>query len=45
STDNINQTYVVNAGTKAADGQWQLRVKDMVSRDTGTIDSWSITFN
>ncbi|TQV87814.1 choice-of-anchor B family protein [Aliikangiella coralliicola] len=45
SANNINETYVVNVGNKAANGQWSLRVRDLARIDTGTIDSWSITFN
>ncbi len=45
SANNIDTSYIVNAGSKAANGQWQLRVRDLASIDIGTIDSWSITFN
>ena len=44
SADNINQTYSVNAGTKASNGEWKLRVRDRAGADVGYIDSWKITF-
>ena len=44
SADNINQTYSVNAGSKASNGEWKLRVRDRAGADTGYIDSWKITF-
>ncbi|MET9608202.1 S8 family serine peptidase [Streptomyces sp. NPDC006512] len=44
STDNINQTYTVNASSEAANGTWKLRVNDNAGGDTGKIDSWSLGF-
>ncbi|MFD3546938.1 S8 family serine peptidase [Streptomyces sp. NPDC058655] len=44
ATDNINQTYTVNASSEAANGTWKLRVNDNAGGDTGKIDSWSLTF-
>ncbi|WP_063749869.1 S8 family serine peptidase, partial [Streptomyces sp. C] len=44
STDNINQTYTVNASSEVANGTWKLRVNDNAGGDTGKIDSWSIGF-
>ncbi|MDX2388753.1 S8 family serine peptidase [Streptomyces sp. DK15] len=44
STDNINQTYTVNASTEVANGTWKLRVNDNAGGDTGRIDSWNLTF-
>ncbi|MFD3937133.1 S8 family serine peptidase [Streptomyces sp. NPDC058611] len=44
STDNINQTYTVNASSEVANGTWKLRVNDNAGGDTGKIDSWSLTF-
>ncbi|MDA5285733.1 S8 family serine peptidase [Streptomyces sp. NPDC054904] len=44
STDNINQTYTVNASTEVANGTWKLRVNDNAGGDTGKIDSWSLGF-
>ncbi|MGW6708364.1 S8 family peptidase [Streptomyces sp. NPDC054956] len=44
STDNINQTYTVNASSEVANGTWKLRVNDNAGGDTGKIDSWSLGF-
>ncbi|MFD3717493.1 S8 family serine peptidase [Streptomyces sp. NPDC058674] len=44
ATDNINQTYTVNASSEAANGTWKLRVNDNAGGDTGKIDSWNLTF-
>ncbi|MFK3735434.1 S8 family serine peptidase [Streptomyces sp. NPDC088090] len=43
-TDNILQTYTVNASTEVANGVWKLRVGDNASADTGKIDAWNLTF-
>ncbi|MEV7543195.1 S8 family serine peptidase [Streptomyces sp. NPDC089915] len=43
-TDNINQTYTVNASSEVANGTWKLRVNDNAGGDTGKIDSWNLTF-
>jgi subtilisin family serine protease len=42
STDDIHQTYTVNASSELAAGTWKLRVRDMASLDTGRIDSWTL---
>ncbi|PRY38186.1 S8 family peptidase [Umezawaea tangerina] len=42
STDNINQTYTVNASSEVIAGTWKLRVRDQASLDTGRIDSWTL---
>lgn len=39
---NVNATYTVNLSTKAKNGLWRLRVRDMFTGDTGFIDEWSI---
>ncbi|MEU9300520.1 S8 family peptidase [Streptomyces sp. NPDC048269] len=44
STDNINQTYTVNASSEVANGVWKLRVNDNANIDTGKIDSWALQF-
>ncbi|MFD4241716.1 S8 family serine peptidase [Streptomyces sp. NPDC058525] len=44
STDNINQTYTVNASSEVANGTWKLRVNDNAGGDTGKIDAWNLTF-
>ncbi|MFD9356618.1 S8 family serine peptidase [Streptomyces sp. NPDC060031] len=43
-TDNIAQTYTVNASSEVANGVWKLRVNDNASQDTGKIDAWNLTF-
>ena len=44
SADNLLSTYSVDASSEVANGTWQLRVRDLVSADTGYIDSWKVTF-
>ncbi|MFD4133522.1 S8 family serine peptidase [Streptomyces goshikiensis] len=44
STDNIAQTYTVNASSEVANGTWKLRVNDNAGGDTGKIDAWNLTF-
>jgi serine protease len=44
SADNVNTTYSVNASSEVANGTWKLRVQDVASADTGTINSWKLTF-
>jgi trimeric autotransporter adhesin len=54
TTDNINTTY--NITTRSAQvltafngkntaGAWKLRVRDLAASDTGTLNSWKVTFN
>ncbi|MEU8843492.1 S8 family serine peptidase [Streptomyces roseus] len=43
-TDNIVQTFTVNASSEVANGLWKLRVNDNASADTGKIDAWNLTF-
>ncbi|MER5728229.1 S8 family serine peptidase [Streptomyces sp. NPDC002138] len=43
-TDNIIQTFTVNASSEVANGVWKLRVNDNASADTGKIDAWNLTF-
>jgi subtilisin-like proprotein convertase family protein len=33
----------VDASSEVADGNWQLRVRDMFRSDVGTLESWSIS--
>ena len=42
SADNINQTYTVNLSSEAANGTWELRVRDAAAADSGYINSWSL---
>ncbi|WP_417474856.1 M20/M25/M40 family metallo-hydrolase [Luteimonas mephitis] len=44
SSDNIIRAYTVDLSAESLDGTWRLRVGDRGRGDTGTIDSWSITF-
>ncbi|HEY9264065.1 MAG TPA: S8 family serine peptidase, partial [Mycobacterium sp.] len=43
-TDNIVQTFTVNASSEVANGVWKLRVNDNANQDTGRIDAWNLTF-
>ncbi|CRK59432.1 Aminopeptidase Y (Arg, Lys, Leu preference) [Alloactinosynnema sp. L-07] len=44
SADNIDTTYTVNLSSEAMNGTWNLKVQDVARYDTGSIDSWSLTF-
>jgi hypothetical protein len=44
SADNVKATYTVNASSVAANGTWKLKVQDVYSGDTGSINGWSLTF-
>lgn len=44
SADNVNTTYTVNASSETANGTWKLRVQDVAAQDTGTLNSWKLTF-
>ncbi|WP_113063542.1 M4 family metallopeptidase [Oleiagrimonas sp. MCCC 1A03011] len=43
-TDNVDQTYTVNASSVDPNGQWRLKVDDVYAGDTGYIDDWSLQF-
>ncbi|MEV4946456.1 S8 family serine peptidase [Streptomyces sp. NPDC053755] len=43
-TDNLVQTFTVNASAEVANGVWKLRVNDNANQDTGRIDAWNLTF-
>ena len=43
STDNVDTTYSADLSSEAADGTWSLRVQDVYSADTGTINTWTLT--
>jgi subtilisin-like proprotein convertase family protein len=54
TTDNINTTYNITTrsaqaltafNTKNTSGAWKLRVRDLAASDTGTLNSWKVTFN
>ncbi|MFJ2830090.1 S8 family peptidase [Streptomyces sp. NPDC087263] len=44
SADNVSATYTVDASSESANGTWKLRVQDTAAQDTGTINSWKLTF-
>ncbi|MFE7130278.1 M28 family metallopeptidase [Streptomyces sp. NPDC057638] len=44
SADNIIATFPVDASSEPANGEWKLRVQDVVAQDSGFIDSWKLTF-
>ncbi|WP_405882580.1 M4 family metallopeptidase [Streptomyces sp. NBC_01136] len=44
SADNVQETYTVDASSEVANGTWQLKVQDQAAQDTGTINSWKLTF-
>ncbi|MGW0826044.1 S8 family peptidase [Streptomyces sp. NPDC002845] len=44
SANNVNTTYTVNASSEVANGTWKLRVQDVFAQDTGTLNSWKLTF-
>ncbi|MGW7263807.1 S8 family peptidase [Streptomyces sp. NPDC054842] len=44
SADNVNTTYTVDASSESANGTWKLRVQDVAAQDTGTLNSWKLTF-
>ena len=43
SADNVNATYTGNLSSESANGTWQLRVRDVYSGDTGSINTWTLT--
>ncbi|SDD51001.1 S8 family serine peptidase [Glycomyces harbinensis] len=42
SADNVNATYTVNLSNETATGTWTLRVTDVYSGDSGTLNNWSL---
>ncbi len=44
SADDVSTTYTVNASSETANGTWKLRVQDTAAQDTGTLNSWKLTF-
>jgi hypothetical protein len=43
SADDVDTTYTVDASSEVANGDWQLRVRDMFRTDAGTLESWSVS--
>ncbi|MFJ5302476.1 S8 family peptidase [Streptomyces sp. NPDC088350] len=44
SADDVKATYAVDASSETANGTWKLRVQDTAAQDTGTLNSWKLTF-
>lgn len=44
AADDVRTTYSVDASSETANGTWKLRVQDVAAQDTGTINSWKLTF-
>ncbi|MGW4164302.1 M28 family metallopeptidase [Streptomyces sp. NPDC004788] len=44
SADDVRTTYTVNASAEVANGVWKLRVQDKATYDTGTLNSFKLTF-
>ncbi|MGW5054860.1 S8 family serine peptidase [Actinokineospora sp. NPDC004072] len=44
SSAGIHQTFTVDAAGEAKNGSWKLRVTDIYRHDTGSIDTWTLTF-
>jgi secreted trypsin-like serine protease len=43
SADNVDQTFTVDLSGKAANGTWNLRVRDAAAQDTGFVNSWTLS--
>ncbi len=43
-TDNVIKTVTLNLSTEALNGIWKMQVNDNAAGDTGTLNSWSVTF-
>ncbi|MEU5125376.1 M28 family metallopeptidase [Streptomyces mobaraensis] len=44
SASDVVATYTVDASSETANGTWKLRVQDVAAQDTGTVNSWKLTF-
>jgi Zn-dependent metalloprotease/Zn-dependent M28 family amino/carboxypeptidase len=42
--DDVKAGQTVDASAEQASGTWKLRVRDLYSGDTGTLNSWALTF-
>jgi len=42
SADNIKQTFTANLSSEVANGTWKLRIQDVATNDTGTLNNWSL---
>jgi subtilisin-like proprotein convertase family protein len=43
-TDNVIKTVTLNLSSEALNGIWKMQVNDNAAGDTGTLNSWSVTF-
>ena len=41
---NVLETYTVNLSAEPLNGTWKLRVADTALGNSGTLNSWSISF-
>ncbi|MEU4212858.1 M28 family metallopeptidase [Streptomyces sp. NPDC026206] len=44
SAADVVATYTVNASAEPANGTWKLRVQDVAAQDSGSLNSWKLTF-
>ncbi|MBT2384859.1 M4 family metallopeptidase [Streptomyces sp. ISL-11] len=44
SAADVKESYTVDASAVSATGTWKLQVQDVYSADSGTINSWKLTF-
>jgi subtilisin family serine protease len=44
SSAGVHETFTVNASSEARTGTWRLRATDTLRYDTGSIDTWTLTF-
>jgi len=44
SADNVVATYTVNLSSEPLNGTWKLQVEDVMRRNVGTLNSWSLEF-
>ncbi|MFF7727440.1 M4 family metallopeptidase [Streptomyces sp. NPDC008001] len=44
SAADVKETYTVDASAVSAPGTWKLKVQDLYASDSGTINSWKLSF-
>ncbi|MGW2187503.1 M4 family metallopeptidase [Streptomyces sp. NPDC001667] len=44
SAADVKETYTVDASASSASGTWKLQVQDVYSGDSGTLNSWRLSF-
>jgi len=42
--DNLSRTITLNGGTLPTQGIWRLQIEDLITGNTGFLDTWSLTF-